>query len=107
MKTYKIKEDKEINFDELKFLSTLQGYTELADFLKNGTPQVRKYIKEVSNKKNIIDEKVLEVKGQVDKFVAKKIREQANEFGYKVSIWNWGIDNGTQAPRQVRVGRYS
>jgi len=79
----KIKQDKDINFAELKFLAFMKGSTELVEMLNQG---------------NI---KTNEIKMTLPKDKAQKVRQQANEFGYKVSIWNWYNNE-----RQVRIGRY-
>jgi len=82
--TKKIRDDKDINFAELKFLAFMKGSTELAEMLNQG------------------EMKRDEIKMNLPKDKAKKVRQQANEFGYKVSIWNWYKND----MRQVRIGRY-
>lgn len=82
--TKKIKDDKNIDFTELKFLAFMKGSGELAEML------------------NLGEMKQHEIKMTLPKDKALKVRQQANEFGYKVSIWNWYKNND----RQVRIGRY-
>lgn len=93
--TKKIKDDKDIDFTELKFLAFMKGSTELAEMLNQGEPVYRKWF-------NGQDETPHEIKMTLPKDKALKVRQQANEFGYKVSIWNWYKNND----RQVIIGRY-
>ena len=112
----KITESKDIDFTELMFLAKLKGYQELEMALTKGNKRVRNYIEEyvvdpkTKRNTNIVKEKVLEVEAVMFKDEAVKVRQQANEFGYRVDVNV--VDRrshfkGTKDIRMVSIGRYA
>ena len=112
----KITNAKDINFTELKFLANLKGYQELELTLNNGSERVGKYIDEyivdpkTKRNTNIVKEKVLEIQAVMPKEIAVKVRQQANEFGYRVDVTV--VDRrkhfrSTKDVRLISIGKYA
>lgn len=112
----KITNDKDIDFTELMFLAKIKGYQELELALTKGSEQVGRYIDEyivdpkTKRNTNIVKEKVLEVKAVMFKDQAVKVRQQANELGYKVVVKvvdPYSYIRGTKEIRLVYIGGYA
>lgn len=88
----KIKNAKQVDFNNLKFLAFSNGYHELVEFVQNNQiTRGNRMIGKVHNKQQ-----------------AQKIREQANAFGYKVGISTYAFGNpvADSECRTIEIGHY-